>query len=55
MYNAATLGYRHVFLSFILEELHFAGAAGPESAVFDHAIACCRAMGCGWSGTSTPR
>lgn len=45
VYNAATLGYRHVFLSFILEELHFAGAAGPESAVFDHAIACCRAHG----------
>ena len=43
--EAADLGFRHVFLSLILEELHFAGAAGPDSPVFDRAMARCHAAG----------
>lgn len=41
--KASDLGCRRVFLSFILEVLNFAGAAGPEAAVFDEAIAACHA------------
>ena len=43
--NAAALGYRRVFLSFLLKELRFQGAAGPESPFFDRAIACCHEYG----------
>lgn len=43
--EAAGLGFRHVFLSLILEELHFAGAAGPDSPLFDRAMARCHAAG----------
>lgn len=45
IHEASTHGYRRVFLSFILEELNFTGAAGPESEVFDEAIACCHEHG----------
>lgn len=43
--DASALGCRRVFLSFILKELNFEGAAEPGAAVFDAAIAYCHEYG----------
>lgn len=43
--RAASLGYRRVFMSLILNHLNFSGAVPPDSQLFDRTFALCRDCG----------
>jgi hypothetical protein len=42
---AAALGFSRVFMSLILSDLHFSGAAAPDDPVFEETFALCREQG----------